>query len=215
MKFQYITSKQMADVDKVAMDKYGIDIKEMMENAGRNLAEFVADLRPKSVVVLYGKGNNGGGGLVAARHLDIKGIKVSIVPASKDNNENVEHQLGILEKAGIKPSGFKKGDVIIDALLGYNLKGSPRKEYAELIDTANSSGAKIVSLDLPSGMNPDTGEDLGMIEADYVLTLALPKMGLKNMKNVYLVNIGIPKKVYGDLGIEVEDYFTKEDVVRV
>jgi len=66
---RYITSKEMIQVDKLAMKKYQLTIPQMMENAGSNLAMFVSKFRPKKVIVFYGKGNNGGGGLVAARHL--------------------------------------------------------------------------------------------------------------------------------------------------
>jgi len=214
---KYITAKEMAAIDSVAMKKFGIKIEEMMELAGKHLANFVyKKFRPKSVVILFGKGNNGGGGLVAARHLVILGVKVKIVGASSKNNVNVRNQLRILGKMGIKPGKFGKADVIIDALLGYNIKGNPRAKYAELIKKANRSKAKIVSLDLPSGLDPDSGERYSpSVSSDYVVTLALPKIGLKKVRNVYLANIGIPKKVYDSLGIKTNNYFSKGDVVRV
>jgi len=219
MEFKYITSKQMSKVDKTAVKKYGLRIEQMMENAGRNLANFTLKSKPKRVIILYGKGNNGGGGLSAVRHLLIKGIKCIIVPASKNPNKQVKQQLKILEKSKIKPSKFpkiKKGDIIMDALLGYNIKGNPRKKYKELIKLANNSKAKIISLDIPSGTNPDTGEKYPpSINANEVLTLALPKIGLKKIKNVYLANIGIPSKVYSDLKIRVGDYFKNGDIIRV
>ncbi len=207
----------MSQVDKIAMKSFNIRIEQMMELAGRNLADFVAKLKPKSVSILYGKGNNGGDGLVTARHLAIKGIKVSIVPASKNGNKSVKHQLKILKKMGITPSKkFQKSDVIVDALLGYNIKGNPRKNYARLIEQANNSRSKIVSFDLPSGLNPDTGKpNIPTIRSDYILTLALPKIGLRKLKNVYLVNIGIPNEVYKKLKIKVGNYFNKSDIIKL
>jgi len=213
---EYITSKQMAIVDKIAM-KNGIKIDQMMELAGKNLANFVLRLKPKSVSILYGKGNNGGGGLVAARHLRIKGIKVKIIPASNENNKNVTHQLKILKNMRIIPSKkLEKSDVIVDALLGYNIKGNPRKNYAKLINQINKSKAKVVSLDLPSGLDPNSGDPHNpTVKADYTLTLALPKKGLKKLKNVYLANVGIPNSVYKKLKIPIKNYFNKSDIIKV
>ena len=216
---KYLTRKEMKRVDDVAMKDFGIKIESMMENAGRNLARFVSKLKPKSVVILYGKGNNGGGGLVAARHLAIQGVKVSIVGASKSVNKNVKYHLGILNKMGIKEArDFKKADVIIDALIGYNLSGNPRGRFAELIEKANKSKAKIVSLDIPSGIDSTSGKKYEpYVKANYTLTLALPKVGLKKakLKNVYLANVGIPNEVYKKIGIKARKYFKKEDIVKI
>jgi NAD(P)H-hydrate epimerase len=99
------------------------------------------------------------------------------------------------------------GDVIIDALIGYGIKGNPQDRFASLIRQANKTkqkGAKIVSLDIPSGIDPNTGEIYDpAIDADYTVTLALPKTGLRKLKNVYLANIGIPNKVYRDFNINI------------
>lgn len=214
----------MTKVDKLAMTKYNISIEEMMENAGRNLARFISELKPKpkKIIILFGKGNNGGGGLVAARHLLIYDFNVEIISASKEINKNVRHQLKILSKLNIKPKiSFKanKGDVIIDALIGYNLKGAPRKRFADLIKGINfmkKSGLKVVSLDIPSGVDPNKGIIRETyVKANYTLTLALPKKGLKKLKNVFLVNIGIPNKVYSELGIKTKNHFKDKDVVKI
>jgi len=218
---QYLTSKQMAKVDELAVSKYNISVLQMMENAGRSLARFIAVLKPKKVVILYGKGNNGGDGLCAARHLLIIGIKASIVGVGNELNPNTKNQLKTLNQIGIKPSGeIEDCDIIIDSLLGYNIKGNPRGKYADLINEANKmkeKGTKIVSFDIPSGMNPDNGEKYNpCIEADYTVTLALPKTGLKKLKNVYLANIGIPNELYkNDLGIEIDNYFKDSDIIKI
>lgn len=213
---QYLTSRQMAKVDSLAIEKYNVIIHQMMENAGSNIARFVSKLKPKHVTVLYGKGNNGADGLAAARHLSIYGIKVSIVPAEKDGNFYVKHQLKTLNKININPTNKINGDLILDGLLGYNIKGNPRANYAILINKANNSKAKIVSIDIPSGMNPDNGKkNKPCINADYTLTLALPKTGLKKLKNLYLINLGIPNQLYKELGIKIKNYFTYEDIVRI
>lgn len=218
---KYLTSKQMAFVDEIAISKYNITIFQMMENAGRNLARFVSRLKPKQVIVFFGKGNNGAGGLVATRHLAIQGTKVTLIQGDRDLNNNVKHHLLTLRKMGITPSkGFKakKGDVIIDALLGYNIHGKVREPVAELIKVINftkSKGIKVVSLDLPSGLDPDTGKGDLIVKSDYVLTLALPKKGLKGKKNVYLANIGIPKEVYKELKLNIKDIFKDKDIIKI
>ena len=222
---KYLTKKEISRVDKLAVEVFNLSVKQMMENAGRNVAEFIATkLKPRKVFIFYGKGNNGGDGLAMARHLAIKGFKIEIVPAVNNLNSNAKNQLKILAKMGIKPSKnfkVKKGDVFVDALLGYNIKGNPKGKYAKLIDTINSMkkyGIKVVSFDLPSGMNPDTGECYGScICPDYTLTLALPKIGLKKakLKNVYLVNIGIPNELYSKyLKIRI-NCFNKGDIIRI
>ena len=219
---KYLTLKEMSEVDKLAVEDFRISEAQLMENAGRNVADFVAGLKPERVFVVYGKGNNGGDGLCAARHLIIRGFDVKIIPVSDDLNENAKNQLFTLSKMGIKPSNdfkAKKRDVIIDALLGYNIKGNPRELYAERINSINEMGefgAKVVSFDLPSGLDSNIGKCFeSCVKADYVLTLALPKKGLEKMKNVYLVNIGVPNEVYLKLGIKLETLFKKGDVVRV
>jgi len=222
MKMNYISRKQISEVDRMAIGEFGINIMQMMENAGRNLAEFVSKMKPKKVIVFFGGGNNGGGGLVAARHLAIREINVEIVGASLNNNENVQHQLKTLVKMGIKPKKdfkAKKNDIIIDALLGYNISGAPRDRFADLIKGINfmkENGLKVVSLDIPSGVHPDKGFVFETyVKADYVLTLALPKKGLKKLKNVYLSNIGIPKGVYKKMKIKYKNPFGDRDIVRV
>jgi len=225
MKIPYVDSKEMAKIDKSAISS-GLDILQMMENAGRNLARFIADnLKPKKVILIFGKGNNGGGGLVAARYLSIYGIEVEIISASREVNENIKHQLRILENSGIYPKeDFKarEGDVVIDALLGYNIKGDPKGRYADLIRGINfmrKSGMRVVSLDLPSGSNPDENNSFEpCVKADFTLTLALPKKGLRNNRNagkIYLANIGIPTEVYSKLGIGVGNIFKKQDIIKV
>jgi NAD(P)H-hydrate epimerase len=221
----YISREQMALVDKVAVENYGLSVEQMMENAGKNVARFIfINIKPRKVVVLYGKGNNGGDGLNAARHLNNNGIDVKIVRAfSGEGNREVEREMKILKELGIEDVNtfdIGKGDVIIDAMLGYNIEGNPKGKFAELINLANGlkmKGVKIVSFDLPSGMDPDSGSKGDpTIDSDFVMTLALPKRGLKGMENLYLVNIGIPNELYKkELGIETGNIFEKGDVIMV
>lgn len=230
---RYLTKEEIAKVDDLAINKYGVQIEKLMENAGRQMARFVSDegkifpnKKIHKIVVIYGKGNNGGDGLVCARHLSIYGFDVEIVGAVNDRDLNYvsRKELRILKKMGIKTSSLSginklgKGDLIIDSLLGYNLKGDPKDKFAELIRWSNEArkkGVRIISFDLPSGIDATTGkESKPSIKADYVLTLAMPKKGLKKMKNIYVANIGIPNEVYKDMGIKPIS-FKKSDIVKV
>ncbi len=219
---QYITAEQMARIDERAVKHYDLSILQMMENAGRNLARFTSKLNPRKIIVMCGGGNNGGGGLVSARHLNIYGFNVEAVLASTNVNSNVKNQLHIIKKIRIpfvNEVNAEVGDVIIDALIGYGIKGNPQDRFASLIRQANKTkqkGAKIVSLDIPSGIDPNTGEIYDpAIDADYTVTLALPKTGLRKLKNVYLANIGIPNEVYRDFNINIEEHFKKDDIILI
>lgn len=206
----YLTRDQIQAVDDLAVAS-GMSIMQMMENAGRSLAAFCAKLNPKKVSIVYGKGNNGGGGLAAARFLKLKGIKIEIIAASANNNHIVKQQLKLLN---INHSDNITGDVVIDALLGYNIKGDPRDDYAKLIEKMNSSDSKIVSLDLPSGIDPNKGEIYTpFVKSDYILSLALPKLAHKNFDNVYLVNIGIPNYIYEELHLEPAIFV--KDIIKI
>jgi len=229
MIIKYVSSREMAKIDRIAVE-YGLSVQKMMENAGRNVARFVLNkLKPKKVVVLYGKGNNGGDGVAAARFLGMHGVNVTIVPASKEVNKNLRQELKIISKTNIEIindvneiKNLGKSDVIIDALLGYNINGNPKGKYGELINWANESKARIVSFDLPSGMDPDTGECYQTcINADYTLTLALPFKGFKNvvakenLGKLYLVNLGIPNSLFNNLGVNTGNYFRYDDVIKI
>jgi len=218
---QYITSNQMTAVDKLAIEKYNISDKQLMENAGHGLARFVRSLNPKKVIILFGKGNNGGDGLVAARHLSIYGIPISII--GRSGNENVIHQLKTLEKMKVvaqedlNADEIEDGDIIIDALLGYTLTSNPRDNIAELINKINNlrnnKKIKVVSIDIESGKNGDGLQFKPHVKADFVLTLAIPKKGMENLENLYLADIGIPNQVYEELGIEPIRF--NEDIIRL
>ena len=220
---EYLNSKQMARVDKKAIEK-GLSPLQLMENVGSNVANFISNLkpRPEKVIIIFGKGNNGADGLATARHLVVKGIKVELIPASEEINENTKKQLAFLKNIGINPKKDLRvngGELIIDSLLGYSIKGDPRGRYKELIESINyihKKGNSVLSLDLPSGLDPNTGKEGNpTINPDYTLTFGLPKKGLKGMKNVFLVNLGIPSQVYKESGLEHGNYFMEKDVIKL
>ncbi|MCH7541646.1 NAD(P)H-hydrate epimerase, partial [Patescibacteria group bacterium] len=173
-----VTSKQMARVDEVAINEFGINLLQMMELAGFGLASLCTLYLNKGgkVLILAGGGHNGGGGLVAAKHLHNWGYKVSIYLTSRQLKSSTQHQLRVIKKLGVatftsKPT-FPIFDLVIDSILGYNIKGTVKEPIRSLIEDINSKSLKAVSLDLPSGLNPDTGKPEGTaVKAKATLTL--------------------------------------------
>ena len=214
-----------------------IELLQMMENAGRCLAAHArdwlgGDSSGRPVVVLAGSGGNGGGGLAAARRLTIWGARASVVLGQPraDMRGVPAHQLEILDEMGVPvwaPGHFstdalKHADAIIDALIGYSLQGSPREPIASLIRAANRAHAPVIALDVPSGLDGDTGRAFDpTIRAATTLTLALPKTGLTEpgaqgwVGDLYLADISVPAQVYRRLGLEAGPIFATSDIVAV
>jgi len=204
-----VTRAQMVEVDRLMIEKYGITLLQMMENAGRNLAELTGELldgvvKGKRIAVLCGGGNNGGGEMAAARHLANWGADVQValaVPARKLKDAPA-HQMHTLRAMGVHVSDdFPSGNfyLMIDALIGYGLRGAPRGKTARWIQKANRNDVPILSLDIPSGLGADTGSPPGdCIRADATLTLALPKVGMREdgasayLGELYIGDISVP-----------------------
>jgi NAD(P)H-hydrate epimerase len=214
-----LSADEMKKMDDLAINKYGITLLQMMELAGFNLTELITRIRPIQslrILVLAGKGNNGGGGLVAARHLSNRGACVKVILSQRDElKQAVTHHLHTLRKMKMPISTYGKDfpqtDIIIDALLGYNLKGKPKQPIADMIKKANDHGAPIISLDMPSGLSAMTGKIMDpCIEADYTLTLAYPKRGYlkKVVGRLFVADIGLPLELYKELGLDAPDFFT-------
>jgi NAD(P)H-hydrate epimerase len=217
-----LSTDQMREVDRIAVEDFHLSLLQMMENAGRNLAEVVMskfeDLQDP-VLLLAGSGGNGGGGLAAARHLHNHGFQVKLILAKPKLGQAVQNQLTILRHAGILPLGeeetisaFQDAGLIIDALIGYSLHGAPRGRTAELIQLTNKFAEQVLSLDIPSGMDATTGESPGeAIHPSLTVTLALPKSGLTDIEgDIILTDIGIPPEVYNSLGIHIEPFFREK-----
>jgi len=224
-----VTAEQMLEVDRLAMETYHLGILQMMENAGRNLAHHVLELITEKnavVTVLAGPGGNGGGGICCARHLHNRGIKTHIVLSrSMDElGEAARHQIKILQAAGVQPiqtsnaeEMIKSAGLVVDALIGYSLRGVPHGLTADLIQWCNQHAVQVISLDVPSGMDATTGEAPGVVvQPIRTLTLGLPKTGLRNLQSdIYLADIGIPPELYRHLGISFEPPFGDRDWVRL
>lgn len=236
MKFQgdipVLSTEQMMEVDRLMIEEYQITLIQMMENAGRNLAELARRLlggqvSGRSIAILSGAGNNGGGGLVAARHLHNWGAEVSLVLAFEPARlkEVPAHQWHILQKMGVEldeEPELEKADLIIDALIGYGLSGDPRQPVVGWIDQANNSGIPILALDAPSGLDTTSGTPGNpCIKAAATLTLALPKSGLLTPQaagyvgELYLADISVPPELYQHVGVEVPNLFEVDSILKV
>lgn len=232
----YLTTDQMREVDRAMIEDYGIELIQMMENAGLNLAQLARTRflngtpDGKIVVVLCGTGGNGGGGLVCARHLHNWGASVYVVTTAPDDSfvGVPAHQLEILRRMGVPiqstdaNQALPSAEILVDAIIGYSLSGAPRGAAAKLIRLASEQDAPILSLDVPSGVDATTGMVYGpAVHATATMTLALPKEGLRArdardaVGDLYLADIGVPPGLYTGLGLSVDPIFARESIVRL
>ena len=217
-----LTCQQIRELDILAIEHVGIPGIVLMENAARAVAEciYAALLNPPraEVLLLCGPGNNGGDGFVVGRHQRNAGVKVTVVLATprEKSTGDAALNLGIYERMeGVLLNATKTGelerpralansaDVIVDALLGTGSTGAPRGTIAELIRLANDvPRARRVAIDIPSGLNADTGE-VGepCFKADATVTFVAPKVGFSGsaarevLGRVIVADIGVPREL--------------------
>lgn len=222
-----VTAKQMREADRVASQDFGLSILQMMENAGRSLAQLIVEMLGDDggpVIILAGSGGNGGGGICAARHLRNHNIQVDLALSKSPNklSEAPAKQLQVLTHSGLRilaeselNKSLQESKYVIDALIGYSLSDPPTGRVAEMINSANSVHEKVISLDLPSGIDATTGGRPGAaVQAATILTLALPKTGLLDLDaTLHLADIGIPAEVFHALGIQMPSIFGDRFIV--
>ncbi len=228
IKINGITAEEMRRIDRIAVENNSPNLFQMMENAGRNLALLIIETagknwRDKRILVLAGKGGNGGGGICAARHLANRNMKINLYLLEENGLKGVPLiQYNLFRKtnrATIESLKINnKYDIIIDAMIGYNLNRQPSDKYLQAIEFTNASGSIVISLDIPTGINSTTGDDYGIfVNADLTLTLAYPKTGLKknNCGNPFLGDIGIPASVYAEAEIKFVNPFDNRWIVPI
>ena len=232
MDIPIVSVEQMRVLDARAVE-WGLSIPMMMEHAGLRTAELarmlLGTIQGKQVLVLAGKGHNGGDALVAARFLHTWGVRVTVIAAESEMAPVTHQHFEILKKMELSihlPESrkgweqlFQQAELVVDGLLGYNLKGDPRGLYAELIELANSSGKPILAIDSPSGLDAQTGEARNpCIRATATLALTLPKKGLiegrEHAGEVYVGEIGIPAELHKKLGLTVGQLFSEKSIIR-
>ena len=213
---KYLNRKQLQKIDRLATERYGIPSLLLMENAGRAAAEEAIKLigTHKRIVVICGKGNNGGDGFVIARHLHNKNYKVNVIYLGDINDRKsrsvaTDINLHIVRKLGIQmytlnrniPRLLKSADIIIDAIFGIGLTRDIQNPLKEFIAQINSLNKPVVAVDIPSGLNTDSGNPLGIaIKAKLTVTFGYPKIGFKNPAakaytgKVIVADISLPHK---------------------
>ena len=221
-----ITAEKMKYLDKKASLEYGVPEDRLMENAGCAVAEETLRIAEKElgkkpggfkITVCSGKGNNGGDGLVAARHLKTAGAEVRVFLLESGKNgygELVARNLQRARDAGVKVDlvrdgelkgvapELKKADLLLDALLGISAVGEPAGLVRSVIQLMNKSARPVIAVDIPSGLGPDTGRATGVfIKAAHTLTLGFAKTGLlapgarKCTGKVKVLDIGYPAEL--------------------
>ena len=192
-----LSAAEMREVDRLTTKNFRVPSLTLMENAGKSVAEFIAarfpDFQRRRVIVLCGKGNNGGDGFVVARYLRKMGANVFVyligdpreVKGDAATNLRRWKKVGKLNadipSAKKALAGFRDGEIIVDALLGTGVRGPLEGRLAEVVRAVNQRDARcsVVAVDIPSGLNADTGEVPGpVIVADYTVTFTAPKPGL-------------------------------------
>lgn len=194
-KIVLFNARQAKALDLKAREKYGISTLVLMENAGRAVYEEAASFsgKKRKIAIFCGCGNNGGDGFVAARHFLSEGVKPEVFLAGDAGclkNEALTN-FRILRGLGQKifpvreqslyhlKNKIGKYDLVIDALLGVGLKGQVRGIYKELIGLINSSRAKVISVDIPSGLDASSGRILGCcVKAGKTVTFMAKKKGM-------------------------------------
>ncbi len=186
-----ISTNEMRQIEKEAEEK-GITTLQLMENAGANCAKILDEeisLKGKKILVFCGTGNNGGDGFCFARHAAILGAKVSVFLVKKSSEirtDEARRNFEIITNYGfeifeenIPEHIFQKADIIVDALLGTGAKGAPKEPYKSAIEKINSSDAFTMSIDVPSGVDADTGECPGItVKPNITICLHDIKTGL-------------------------------------
>ncbi len=233
-----VTAAEMGTIDKVAIKDFGIPGVILMENAGLRVVEIITkelgDPAGKKVLIFAGKGNNGGDGFVVARHLHNRGAEVKVFLAGEQEQVTGDARvnLDIWQKMGqkifpvIKDSDINlvrlalmNADLVVDALYGTGFKGTVKNPMATIIEAVNASGIPVVAVDIPSGLEADTGKANGpCFCARHTVTFGLPKIGLvlpsarPFVGFLHVVDISIPPSILADN--PSKRYFITEKMVR-
>jgi NAD(P)H-hydrate epimerase len=224
-----VTAQEMRELDRLTIEEYGVPSLTLMERAGQGVAtallgRFGKQAR-RGVLVVAGKGNNGGDGLVVARLLKRKKVPCEVVllsrrgELSRDAAINLERYLKasgkIFEAAdgttSVLAERIERKALLVDAILGTGLKTEVRGLYGEAIDLINASGLPVVAVDLPSGLDADRGVPLGTaVQAEMTVTFGFPKLGeviypgLSYAGDLVVTDIGIPDEAVEKVNPKME-----------
>jgi NAD(P)H-hydrate epimerase len=212
-----LSRDQVRRLDRRALDEWGVPGIVLMENAGRNATDvidiFLGPCQEKRFAIVAGTGNNGGDGFVVARHLSIRGAKVQVflIGSEEKLTGDAATNFHIIRKLGLPivlPAGeelkalaerLKEHDVVIDAVGGTGITGPLRGDAAEAVRAINAGGKDVVAVDIPTGLDCDTGQaHEPTVKAKLTVTMAANKVGFAKpgaadyTGRVIVVDIGVP-----------------------
>jgi NAD(P)H-hydrate epimerase len=216
-----LSRDQARELDRRAIDGLGIPGVVLMENAGRNIAELLRSLGIKGqIVVCCGPGNNGGDGFVIARHLDNAGVPVRVLmfsaPEKLAGDALVNYCVltggGVPVEVVADPSEadlarqMSAADWIVDALFGSGQRGPLRQPFDRVVRATNASGTRVLAVDLPSGLDCDTGlPNDPTVRATHTATIAAPKKGFAEpaaaewVGTVHVIDMGVPRRLLAEV----------------
>jgi NAD(P)H-hydrate epimerase len=221
----FLTREQARELDRRATEEFGVPGIVLMENAGRGMAELLLKLGVGGpVAVCCGRGNNGGDGFVIARHLDNAGVNVRVLlfadPAGLTGDAAVNHRIIALSGVPVEVFGvarrdeeklrveLARADWVVDALLGSGLQGAVKAPLDGVIAGINAGGVRVFAVDIPSGLDADTGQPLGAaVRAQHTATVVAPKKGFAApgakewLGQVHMVGMGAPRRLLALAGL--------------
>ncbi|NWG04101.1 MAG: NAD(P)H-hydrate dehydratase [Syntrophaceae bacterium] len=232
------TAEQMQELDRKAIETYRIPGVVLMENAGRGASEIICNtfspIRQKKIAIIAGKGNNGGDGFVIARYLLNQGIFVKVylltdpksLRGDAETNYHIFHRMkgDVISVPSSKDyqkikRDLEKFDILVDGIFGTGLDAEVRGYYREVIDHLNTLQKPIVAIDIPSGLDANTGKPFGTaIRATLTVTFGLPKIGhlispgLDYVGKIKVVDIGIPQRLIEEE--KIPTYLLEEDEIQ-
>ena len=213
---EYLESRLIRQIDTAAVQELGMAGLLLMENAARGACDVLEAVKPQGrIIVVSGPGNNGGDGLAMARLLAANGIdsEVHLVRAGKSLTDDAQSNLEFLLRSGISVQEadtrilqsvlavLTPSDWIVDALLGTGVRGTLRSPFLEIVEAINHSAAPVLSVDVPSGLDADSGEPCGAaVRAEVTVTFVATKTGfrfphaLPYLGRVVVRQIGVPQR---------------------
>ncbi len=219
MASRFLSRAEVRALDRRAIEEFGVPGVVLMENAGRGTAELLLALGVHGrVVICCGKGNNGGDGFVIARHLDNHQVPVRVLlvgrPEELTGDAATNYQIiarsglsigvclaGQLDLAQLRPE-IGRAEWVVDALFGTGLTGPLREPFDRVVATINDSPAHVLAVDIPSGLDCDTGKPLGpCVRAQHTATMVAEKKGFLEpaardwLGQVHVIDIGAPRKL--------------------
>lgn len=226
-----VDSKRAGEMDRMSSE-FGIHPMQLMKNAGEMTALLAKELAEGGrIIVFCGPGNNGGDGLTASLSLWNMGLEVNVVLSRGELGmksmprlflEKVKKRMRVLHVGEDISSVLKDSALVIDAILGFGLNAPPKGDEGRFVEIMNMSGKPILSIDVPSGLNSDTGLAYEpCVRAKATLMMGAPRGGLledvarEYCGQLYLADIGFPSGVYERLGMRKEELFGNNRMLRI